>query len=87
MISAFEGNKAETKTMLPVIQAFMSAHRLPGVTVVAEAGMISEANPEGDRGSRAEKSFRMSRSDLQARPIYHRKRDSIDPSWLRLVRT
>jgi hypothetical protein len=25
-----------------------------------------------------EKSFRMSRHDLQARPIYHRKRDSID---------
>ena len=25
-----------------------------------------------------EKSFRMSKSDLQARPVYHRKRDSID---------
>jgi hypothetical protein len=25
-----------------------------------------------------EKSFRMARSDLQARPIYHRKRDSIE---------
>jgi transposase len=25
-----------------------------------------------------EKSFRMSKSDLQARPIYHRKRDSIE---------
>jgi len=25
-----------------------------------------------------EKSFRMAKSDLQARPIYHRKRDSID---------
>lgn len=25
-----------------------------------------------------EKSFRMSKSDLKARPIYHRKRDSID---------
>jgi hypothetical protein len=44
MVSAFEGNKAETKTMLPVIQAFMAAHRLPDVTVVADAGMISEAN-------------------------------------------
>ena len=27
---------------------------------------------------RIEKSFRMSRSDLQARPVYHRKRDSIE---------
>jgi hypothetical protein len=44
MVSAFEGNKAETKTMLPVIEAFMAAHQLPGVTVVADAGMISEAN-------------------------------------------
>jgi hypothetical protein len=44
MVSAFEGNKAETKTMLPVIQAFMAARGLPDVTVVADAGMISEAN-------------------------------------------
>ncbi len=44
MVSAFEGNKAETKTMLPVIQSFMTAHRLPDVTVVADAGMVSEAN-------------------------------------------
>jgi hypothetical protein len=44
MVSAFEGNKAETKTMLPVIQEFMAAHELPDVTVVADAGMVSEAN-------------------------------------------
>src|SRR5262249_61194970 len=44
MVSAFEGNRAETKTMLPVIQAFMTAHQLPDVTVVADAGMVSEAN-------------------------------------------
>jgi Transposase DDE domain len=44
MVSAFEGNKAETGTMLPVIEAFMRAHDLPDVTVVADAGMVSEAN-------------------------------------------
>jgi hypothetical protein len=44
MVEAFEGNKAETKTMLPVIEAFMAAHDLRDVTVVADAGMISEAN-------------------------------------------
>jgi Transposase DDE domain len=44
MVSAFEGNKAETKTMLPVITSFMAAHDLPDVTVVADAGMVSEAN-------------------------------------------
>ena len=30
--------------MLPVIEKFMAARRLPDVTVVADAGMISEAN-------------------------------------------
>jgi len=44
MVAAFEGNKAETKTMLPVIESFMTAHQLPDVTVVADAGMVSEAN-------------------------------------------
>src|SRR5262245_57372927 len=44
MVSAFEGNRAETKTMLPVVKAFTAAHRLPDVTVVADAGMISEAS-------------------------------------------
>jgi Transposase DDE domain len=44
MVEAFEGNKAETKTMLPTIEAFMAAHQLGDVTIVADAGMISEAN-------------------------------------------
>jgi transposase len=44
MVEAFEGNKAETKTMLPTITSFMTAHRLTDVTVVADAGMISDAN-------------------------------------------
>lgn len=46
MIEAFEGNKAETKTMLPTITSFMAAHHLADVTVVADAGMFSEANRE-----------------------------------------
>jgi hypothetical protein len=44
VVSAFEGNKAETKTMLPVIESFMAAHQLPDVTIVADVGMVSEAN-------------------------------------------
>jgi hypothetical protein len=44
MVEAFEGNKAETSTMLPVIRSFMAAHRLTDVTIVADAGMVSEAN-------------------------------------------
>src|SRR6476620_172042 len=43
-VEAFEGNKAETTTMLPTIRAFMAAHQLADVTIVADAGMISEAN-------------------------------------------
>ncbi|VBA48260.1 hypothetical protein LAUMK142_01217 [Mycobacterium pseudokansasii] len=43
-MQAFEGNKAETATMLPVIKAFKKAHQLSGITVVADAGMISEIN-------------------------------------------
>jgi hypothetical protein len=44
MVHAFEGNRAETKTILPAVQAFATAHQLPEVTVVADAGMLSEAN-------------------------------------------
>jgi transposase len=44
MVEAFEGNKAETATIVPTIEAFQKAHRLSDVTVVADAGMISEAN-------------------------------------------
>jgi Transposase DDE domain len=43
-VAAFEGNKVETATMLPVINAFKTAHQLTDVTVVADAGMISQAN-------------------------------------------
>lgn len=44
MVHAFEGNRAETTTMVPVLTAFLAAHRLTDVTVVADAGMISAAN-------------------------------------------
>jgi hypothetical protein len=43
-VHAFEGNTAETTTILPVLRAFMAAYGLPEVTVVADAGMLSEAN-------------------------------------------
>jgi len=44
MVEAFEGNKAETLTMIPTIKAFMAAHKLSDVTIVADAGMVSAAN-------------------------------------------
>jgi hypothetical protein len=43
-VQAFEGKTAETATMIPAIQAFMAAHQLREVTIVADAGMVSEAN-------------------------------------------
>ena len=44
MVNAFEGNKAETATIVPVLQGFQKLHGLADVTVVADAGMISDAN-------------------------------------------
>ena len=43
-VHAFSGNTAETTTIVPVIRALAAAHGLPEVTVVADAGMMSEAN-------------------------------------------
>nr|WP_257202904.1 IS1634 family transposase [Corynebacterium cystitidis] len=43
-IGAFEGNKAETQTMLPMIQRLQDAYQLDTVTIVADAGMLSAAN-------------------------------------------
>jgi hypothetical protein len=44
LVEGFEGNRAETRTMIPVIRDFVEAHGIAGVTVVADAGMLSEAN-------------------------------------------
>jgi hypothetical protein len=42
-VEAFEGNKAETLTLVPTVKAFKTAYQLADVTIVADAGMISEA--------------------------------------------
>ena len=82
---AFEGNMAETGTMLPVIEAFMTDCRLPDVTVLADAGMISEANqkairPPGCRSSPA----CASRTSLRGRPVAPRAPRRADPRRARL---
>jgi hypothetical protein len=43
-LHSFEGNKAETKTILPVIEAFQALHGLSNVTIVADAAMLSASN-------------------------------------------
>lgn len=45
-LHSFEGNKAETKTILPVVEEFKKRHGLLGITVVADAGMLSATNLE-----------------------------------------
>ena len=43
-VTSFEGNKAEVKTIVPVLQAFKTRHSLPDITVTADAAMLSSGN-------------------------------------------
>ncbi|TAL58971.1 MAG: IS1634 family transposase, partial [Legionella sp.] len=43
-VNSFEGNKAETKTILPIINAFKKEHNLTDITIVADAAMLSSDN-------------------------------------------
>lgn len=43
-VALFEGNKAETKTLVPVIEQFKARHGITDLVVVADAGMLSAAN-------------------------------------------
>ncbi|MGL4743194.1 MAG: IS1634 family transposase [Dermatophilaceae bacterium] len=43
-VGCFEGNKAETTTILPVVKAFAARHRIEAMVVVADAGMLSSSN-------------------------------------------
>jgi len=47
MVHAFEGNRAETTTILPVVSQFAQNRGLGRLTVVADAGMLNEANLAG----------------------------------------
>jgi hypothetical protein len=43
-VTSFEGNKAEVKTIVPVLQAFKTRHNLKDITVTADAAMLSSGN-------------------------------------------
>ncbi|MFV0319232.1 MAG: IS1634 family transposase [Microbacterium sp.] len=43
-VHEFAGNKGETLTLLPVLNAFRERHSAPQVVVVADAGMLTAAN-------------------------------------------
>ncbi|TDE95079.1 IS1634 family transposase [Occultella glacieicola] len=43
-VHLFEGNKAETTTLVPVLTAFQERHGVTDMVVVADAGMLSAGN-------------------------------------------
>lgn len=43
-VGAFEGNMAETRTMLPMIRRFQDSFHADDITIVADAGMFSAGN-------------------------------------------
>lgn len=43
-IGCFQGNKAETHTILPIIEGFQARHGLADIVVAADAGMLSAGN-------------------------------------------
>lgn len=43
-IGCFEGNHAETRTLIPIIEGFKTRHNLEHFVIVADAGMLSATN-------------------------------------------
>ena len=43
-VEGFAGNRAETTTMIPVVEAFTKAYGITDITLAADAGMMSEKN-------------------------------------------
>ena len=43
-LQSFEGNTAETKTIIPVLEKFQKEHHLKKITVIADAAMLSQKN-------------------------------------------
>ena len=43
-VHCFEGNTAETTTLIPVLEAFQARHGVTDMVVVADAGMLSASN-------------------------------------------
>ena len=43
-VGCWEGNKAETTTIIPIVEAFQAAHGIEDLIIVADAGMLSASN-------------------------------------------
>lgn len=67
----FEGNKAETLTIVPIVKAFQQRHDITDMVVVADAGMLSATSLRdlGDAGLRFIVGPRVTKApnDLQSR--------------------
>jgi hypothetical protein len=50
-LHSFEGNTAETNTILPVLKAFKNQHSLNDITVVADASMLSRKTSNSTKNS------------------------------------
>jgi len=74
-IGCFEGNHAETRTLIPIIEGFKTRHNLEGFVVVADAGMLSTTNLKAldDAGLRFIVGSRLTKApvDLEAHFRWH----------------
>nr|WP_256695046.1 MULTISPECIES: IS1634 family transposase [Actinomyces] len=43
-VGCWEGNKAETTTIIPIVEAFQAVHGIEELVIVADAGMLSASN-------------------------------------------
>ena len=76
-IHMFEGNKAETKTLIPVLTAFAERHTVADMVVVADAGMLSAANVNAleDAGFSFIVGSRISKAPYDLAEHFHRHGD------------
>lgn len=88
-VGCFEGNKAETLTILPIVQDFQTRHGIEGLVVVLAALRVARRFLDLGQSSKllasrsssrwhVEQSFRMSKADLRARPVFHHQKDAIE---------
>src|SRR5699024_4737580 len=90
-IHSLEGNKAETLTILPVIEASQKRHQVADMVVVADAGMLSEDNLAAidDAHLRFIVGSRQTKApqDLAAQFHYHPVEDLVDGTTVDTVTT
>lgn len=79
-IGCFEGNKAEKLTIVPIIEAFKSRHRIENMIIVADAGMLSAANLTtlDEAGFRFIVGSRQSKAPIDLESHFHWHGDAFD---------